>query len=249
MDLQINGKVAVVTGAGHGIGKAVALALANEGALVAAVDRDSAGLEQLAGEAADDGLSIRPYICDLGRAEETGGLFDRIVQDLGQVDILVNNVGQPARERATEFWCSEPEIWDFVIDISLKVTLRCAREVVPAMRQRKSGKIINIASDVVFAGDAGLADYVAAKAGVIGFTKALARELAPFQVNVNAVAPGPTQTRAAASPIFHQAAQGIPAGRVGKPEDIANAVAFLSGAASEYVTGQVIIVNGGRVFG
>lgn len=249
MELDIGNRIAVVTGAGHGIGKAVAHALAAEGARVAAVDREADGLDALVAEAGSQGLSIDARCCDLSRAGEIPSLFAGIVRDLGPVDILVNNVGQPARARATEFWCSEPDVWDFVIDISLKVTLRCTREVVPGMRERRRGRVINIASDVVFAGDAGLADYVAAKAGVVGFTKALATELAPFQINVNAVAPGPTQTRAAASPIFQQAARDIPLGRTGRPQDVANAVAFLAGAPSDYMTGQVLVVNGGRVFG
>ncbi|PON14747.1 hypothetical protein C2W62_27470 [Candidatus Entotheonella serta] len=129
-------------------------------------------------------------------ADAVRSAFDAIHAQFGQVDILFNNVGQSTHQQAAEFWQSNEELWRFVLTVSLLTAMRCSRPVVLQMRQRRSGKIINISSESAFYGDARLVDYAAAKMGIVGFTRALARELAPFQVNVNAVAPGAIRTRA-----------------------------------------------------
>jgi acetoacetyl-CoA reductase/3-oxoacyl-[acyl-carrier protein] reductase len=188
---------------------------------------------------------------DLTNRDQIVDAFARITRDLGAVDVLLNNVGQTARERSSEFWCSKPEVWDFVIGVSLKTTMMCSRQVVPAMRERKSGKIVNISSDSAIIGDTLAAEYAAAKAGVIGFTRSLARELASFQINVNAVCPGPINTRAMAripKDMLDRAVAAVPMGRLGEPQDIADGVTFLASDQARYITGQVLVINGGRVF-
>jgi acetoacetyl-CoA reductase/3-oxoacyl-[acyl-carrier protein] reductase len=167
----------------------------------------------------------------------------------GPVDILFNNVGQSARERASEFHQSTEETWRFVLEVSLLTALRCTREVVEEMRARRSGRIINMSSESGFFGDVGFVDYAAAKMGVVGFTRSLARELAPFQVNVNAVAPGAIRTRAhdrLPREVIDKVRTSVPMGYVAEPEDVAGVVAFLASDDARYVTGQSILIDGGR---
>ena len=144
---------------------------------------------------------------------------------------------------------SRPETWKFVLDVSLMTAMRFARRAAPAMRERGWGRIINMSSDAALVGDAGLADYAAAKSGLLGLTRALARELAPYGVTVNAVCPGAIRTRATgemAPDIMARVVRGIPMGRMGEPEDVARLVAFLAGEGGRYITGQALLVDGGR---
>lgn len=245
------GKLAVVTGGANGIGRACAMRFAAEGANVAILDHEEDPLNEVAREVRAAGGRVTPISCDLSDRPQVIEAFRKIHTDLGEVDILLNNVGQTARERASEFWCSEPEIWDFVIGLSLMTTLLCSRQVVPSMRERRSGKIVNIASDAALVGDKNVADYSAAKAGVIGFTRSLARELAPFKVNVNAVCPGPSKTRGPLK--LHQGRMegtlaAIPWGEMNEPEDVANGVAFFASDQARTITGQLLVINGGRIF-
>jgi acetoacetyl-CoA reductase/3-oxoacyl-[acyl-carrier protein] reductase len=237
--MRLSGKTAVVTGAAHGIGRATALRLAAEGARVAAIDIEADSIVDLAAK----GIAIEIGDCtDPATAQ-------RFIEHLGPVDILFNNVGQSARERASAFHVSEEATWRFVLEVSLLTTMRFSRLVAPGMRERRSGRIVNMSSDAAFAGDAGIADYAAAKMGVIGFTRSLARELAPFGVTVNAVCPGAIKTRAhdRLSPeIVERIREATPAGYVGTPEDVAAVVAFLAGDESRFVTGQSILIDGGR---
>jgi acetoacetyl-CoA reductase/3-oxoacyl-[acyl-carrier protein] reductase len=245
------GKIAVVTGGANGIGRASALRFAEEGADVAILDIEAGPLEESATRVRATGRRVLPLPLDLTDTAAVESAFKTIRGELGQVDILLNNVGQTARERATEFWCSEPHIWDFVIKVSLMTTLNCSRQVVPDMRARGAGKIVSIASDSAFIGDQQIVDYAAAKAGVVGFTRSLARELAPFKVNVNAVAPGPTKTRGPLrlpKDVYDRTVAMVPMGELCDPEDIANSVAFLASDQARFITGQVLLVNGGRIF-
>jgi NAD(P)-dependent dehydrogenase (short-subunit alcohol dehydrogenase family) len=175
--------------------------------------------------------------------------FKRIYAEAGFVDILMNNVGQSARQRASEFYASSSEVWRFVLEVSLMATLIASRQVVPAMREAKRGKIVNVASNAGLAGEIGLSEYAAAKMGVIGFTRSLARELAPFRVNVNALCPGVTKTRVLeriSDEILTQIQKSIPLGFFAEPEDIAAAAAFLASDDARYMTGQSVVVDGGR---
>ncbi len=251
MTRRFDGKIAVVTGGANGIGRASARLFAQGGAAVAVLDIEDGPLAETAGLIEAEGGKVLAITCDLLDRKAMADAFGRIGGELGPVDILLNNVGQTARERASEFWCSEPEIWDFVIGVSLMSTLFCSRQVVPSMRERKKGKIVNIASDTPIVGDHGIADYAAAKAGVMGFTRSLARELAGFGVNVNAVCPGATNTRGPKrlpKETYDRALAAIPMGHMCEPEDIANGVAFLASDDARFITGQALVINGGRVF-
>lgn len=245
----LEGKLAVLTGSANGIGRAAAVKLASDGAKVILLDKDEQGLAQTAEIVSAAGGSAVGLNGDLTDAAFVSDVFAKVKRDFGPVDILVNNVGQSAREEASEFWCSEPDLWDFMIDISLKTTMLCSRQVVEDMRERKCGRIVNISSEAAFIGSKNATAYAAAKAGVIGFTRSLARELASFGVCVNVVAPGYTRTQALERlprEIVEKAIAEIPAGFVGDPEDIAYAIAFFASHECRYITGQTLLVNGGR---
>ena len=247
---SLDGRAALVTGAANGIGRSCACRLAGEGAGLVLVDIDGAGLERLGAELlasyGREALSIAGDCRDDAILERA---FAAAEDRFGGVDVLVNNVGQSARGGAGEFIRSRPETWRFVLDISLMTALRFSHRAAPAMRERGWGRIVNMSSDAALVGDAGLADYAAAKAGLLGLTRSLARELAPHGVTVNAVCPGAIRTRALeqlAPEIVERVVRGIPAGRVGEPEDVARLVAFLAGDGGRYITGQTIAVDGGR---
>ena len=248
---QFAGRVAVVTGGANGIGRAISIAFAQEGANVAILDREADPLQETAELVRKEGVKALPLVGDLTNREQVAALFAKVKSDLGPVDMLTNNVGQTARENYSEFYVAKPETLEFVIGVSLMTTLMCSRQVVNDMRERRSGKIVSISSDSAMNGDIGTVDYAAAKSGVLGFTRALARELGPFKINVNAVCPGPTNTRAMQripKDAYERAKNAIPLGELSEPEDIANAVIFLSSEKSRFITGQTLMVNGGRVF-
>lgn len=251
---MFDGKVAVVTGSANGIGRGIALKLAGAGADVAILDIEDGPLSLVAGEIEQLGRKVVSIALDLTQQDQVEAAFAKIKQELGPVDVLVNNVGQTARERATAFHVSDPAIWDFVIGVSLKTTMLCSRQVVNDMRDRMSGKIVNIASDSALLGDEGIADYCAAKGGVIGFTRSLAREMGPFDVNVNAVCPGGTLTRGlerifkSLGPAHEEKVKDANIlKKFSTPEDIANSVAFLASDLAHTITGQILVVNSGRV--
>lgn len=245
--LDLTGRLAVVTGAATGIGRACAVHLARNGADLVLIDINEPELQAGAEEIRALGRSAHSFNVDCTDRAAVVETFRRIEQDIRPVEILLNNVGQSARERASEFWCSEPEVWDFILELNLKTMMTCCRQVVPGMRERGRGKIVSIASEAAYMGSQGVADYAAAKAGVIGLTRSLARELAPFHVNVNAICPGPIRTAAADRlPVWEQYLKETPMGFAGEPQDIANVVAFFASDQSRYITGQSLIVNGGR---
>jgi NAD(P)-dependent dehydrogenase (short-subunit alcohol dehydrogenase family) len=243
---RFEGKFVMVTGAANGIGAACARRFIEEGATVALIDREIEGLETAAREADRERIHVEAGDCT--SADTLSGFHRRAIEKFGPVDVLLNNVGQSGRERSAEFYASQEEVWRFVLEVSLFTTMRLSRLVAPAMRER-GGRIVNMSSDAAFAGDAGLADYAAAKMGVIGFTRSLARELAPFGVTVNAVAPGAIATRAhdkVPAEVIERIKQATPAGFVGQPEDVAAAVAFLASDEARFITGQTLLIDGGR---
>ncbi|MEW6272902.1 MAG: 3-oxoacyl-ACP reductase family protein [Thermodesulfobacteriota bacterium] len=241
----LTGKVALVTGAGSGIGRAIALRLAREGMRVAVSDLDEQAAKAVAREAGQGALALRLDVTD-----EAGvrAAVARLEAELGGIDVLVNNAGWDKVEPFVE---SRVETWDRLIAINLKGPLLCAHAVLPGMIARGGGRIVSIASDAGRVGSSGEAVYSAAKAGVIGFSKTLAREVARHGVLVNAVCPGPTDTPlfqgiAQDNPKLGQAlARAVPLGRLGRPEDVAGAVAFLASDDAAYVTGQTLSVSGG----
>jgi NAD(P)-dependent dehydrogenase (short-subunit alcohol dehydrogenase family) len=250
-DKQFVGRVAVITGGANGIGRAISLGFAQEGADVAIMDREEGPLAETAEEARRLGVKVLPLAGDMTDKQVVAENFARVKAELGPVDMLTNNIGQTARENYSEFYLAKPETLEFVIGVSLMTTLMCSRQVVNDMRERRSGKIVSISSDSAMNGDIGTVDYAAAKSGVLGFTRALARELGPFKINVNAVCPGPTNTRAMQripKDAYDRARNMIPLGELSEPEDIANAVIFLSSDKARFITGQTLMVNGGRVF-
>ncbi|MCA0423280.1 MAG: SDR family oxidoreductase [Proteobacteria bacterium] len=243
---RFEGKTIVITGAGNGIGAATAQRFLAEGARVALIDREGEALAAGFGQLAPDRCLIVAGDCtDAGVLQ---GFHARTRATFGHIDILFNNVGQSGRERAAPFHESQEEVWRFVLEVSLFTAMRLARLVVPEMRER-GGRIINMSSDAAMVGDAGLADYAAAKMGIVGFTRALARELAPHRVTVNAVAPGAIRTRAhdtLAPAVLDHITVGTPAGFIAEPKDVAGVVAFLASEDARYITGQTVLIDGGR---
>jgi NAD(P)-dependent dehydrogenase (short-subunit alcohol dehydrogenase family) len=245
---RFKGKITVVTGAAMGIGRATALRLAAEGAFVLALDVDPS-LANVVDEIKAAGGKAMHHHLDASDRPAVVDTFAKLQKDNGPIDVLVNVVGKTARPRQSEFWCSEPEVWDYVIEMSLKTTMMCCRQVVPGMRERRQGKIVNIASVAFMVPTPTFGDYAAAKAGVVGFSRVLAIELAPFNVNVNTISPGPIATPATTqhAPEFREKIiQTIPLQRYGDPEDIANGVAYLASEDSRFVTGHNLVISGGR---
>jgi len=246
---RLSGRIAVVTGAANGIGRASALRLAREGADLAVVDREGEALHAVGRAIEELGRPALAITADWTDAVAVGEAFAAIRRRFGRIDILFNNVGQSARERASEFHMSEEATWRFVIEVSLLTTMRASRLAVEEMRARKSGRIVNMSTESAFYGDVGFVDYAAAKMGVVGFTRSLARELAPYQINVNAVCPGAIRTRAhdrLPAAVIDRVRTSVPMGYVAEPEDVAGVVAFLASDDARYITGQSILIDGGR---
>lgn len=248
MSKPFEGQTAIVTGAGRGIGEAIAKRLADEGAKVAVVSRTeaNAGKTAAAINAAHPGAA-RAYAVDVADFQAVQELGDVILRDFGKVDILVNNAGV-TRDGLSMRMSSED--WDVVVDTNLKGAFNFIRAVLRPMAKQRAGRIINIASVVGLIGNAGQANYAASKAGLIGLSKTIARELSGRGITVNVVAPGFIETDMTAvlpESIRTAVVEKIPLGRFGAPEDIASAVAFLAGPEAGYITGQTLVVDGGMV--
>ena len=244
---RFEGQVAMITGAAHGIGAATAHRLADEGARIAVIDLEEAALTKEFGGVPE--VSCLSMAGDCTERDVLRRFVARTEETLGPIGVLVNNVGQSARERGGAFVDSSEEVWRFVLEISLLTTMRLSRLVAPGMKARRAGRIVNMSSDAALVGDPGLADYATAKMGLIGFTRALARELAADGVTVNAVAPGAIRTRAherIAPEVLERLRKGTPAGFIAEPEDVAGLVAYLASPEARFVTGQTLLIDGGR---
>lgn len=243
--MRFENQVAIVTGASRGIGLAIAKRLAEDGAKIAAVARSKETAEKAA--AALDADRARPYAVDVADARAVAAVCQQILSDLGRADILVNNAGLTRDGLAMRM---SEEDWDVVIDTNLKGAFNFIQGVMRPMIKQRAGRIINIASVSGLMGNAGQANYAASKAGLIGLTKTLARELASRSITVNAVAPGfitTDMTDVLPENVKSAVISQIPLGRFGEPEDIAAAVSFLASAEAKYITGQVLTVDGGMV--
>lgn len=244
--MDLGGKVAVVTGASRGIGRAVALAMAERGCHVVV---NYAGNTSAAEETASRvrGLGVRALVikADVADQEQVNAMMKQVLQEFGRIDILVNNAGITRDNLLPRL---QEQDWDAVLNTNLKGAYHCAKAVLRPMLKARWGRIINISSVVALSGNPGQSNYAAAKAGLIGFTKSLAREIGSRNITVNAVAPGYIDTDMTAGLTEENKSQmlnNIPLGRLGTPEDVAAAVAFLAGGGAGYITGQIIVVDGG----
>jgi 3-oxoacyl-[acyl-carrier protein] reductase len=248
MSIDFAGKVALVTGSSSGIGAAIAEELAAGGAKVAIHYRGNPeGAHGVAAQIGAAGGACAIYQADVSHTEQAAELVKRVQQDLGGLDILVNNAGTT---RDTLLMTMKEEDWDTVIDTNLKSVYTVTRAALRGMVKNRWGRIINVSSVVGLTGQAGQSNYAASKAGIIGFTKSLAREVASRNITVNAVAPGfiPTALTDVLNDEQRQAIlQGTPMGRMGTPAEVAWAVAFLAAERSGFITGQVLTVDGGLV--
>lgn len=245
---MLKGKVALVTGGSRGIGKEIALKLAKNGADIAINYRNSSEkAEKVLEEIKSFGVNAMVIKADISKEEDVKNLIQAIEKELGKVDILVNNAGITKDNLLIRM---KEEDWEDVIDVNLKGTFLCTKAVTRAMMKKKYGKIINITSVVGIIGNPGQGNYSASKAGVIGFTKSMAKELGSRGIRVNAVAPGfidTEMTEVLSEEIRENMLRAIPLMKFGNPKDIANLVVFLASERSDYITGQVINVDGGMV--
>ena len=244
----LENKIALVTGAARGIGQAIALQLANDGADLALCDVKVEWLEETANKVKALGRRVETYAMNVADGAAVGEAVNKVVADFSRIDVLVNNAGIT---RDTLLIRMSEEDWDAVLDINLKGAFLVTKAVVKFMMKQRSGAIVNIASVVGIMGNPGQANYTASKAGVIALTKTTAKELGSRNVRVNAVAPGfirTAMTDKLAEPVKEAMLKMVPLGRLGEPEDVAKAVAFLASDAAAYVNGQTLAVCGGMVW-
>jgi 3-oxoacyl-[acyl-carrier protein] reductase len=243
--MDLKGQVGIITGGTRGIGKAIAESLAVKGVNLVVAGRNPAAAEEVANSLSALGVKAVGMKLDVSNSVEVEKVFEEIRSAFGRIDILVNNAGITKDGLLMRM---REDAWDSVLDINLKGVFLCSREAIKDMARQKYGRIVNITSVAAFMGNPGQANYSAAKAGIVGFTKTVAREYAGRGITVNAVAPGfieTAMTDVLADNIKTEMKKLIPLGRFGTVEDVANAVVFLASPDSGYVTGQVIHVNGG----
>jgi 3-oxoacyl-[acyl-carrier protein] reductase len=248
----LEGKVAIVTGAVGGIGQAMVRRFAREGCKVVVTDILGDKLNDFVKELKKSGhqaIGVKADITDLGEAEK---LAQEALDKFGQIDILANVAGGAIGAEVGPFANSRKEVWDKIINLNLYAALNCTRAVINHMIKRRTGKIVSIASISGMFGQVGTADYAAAKAGIIGFTKSLAKEVAQYGINVNAVSPGIIGTaRVLAFPedFKQNLLKRVYLKRFGKPEEIASLIAFLASDEASYITGDVVVIDGGATLG
>ena len=245
--MNLGGKVAVVTGSGQGIGRQIALTLSSLGASIAVTDINAASAQEVAAEIAGTGVKSISVVGDVSKQEDAANLVDQTLSSFGRIDILVNNAGITRDTLLLRMSASD---WDQVMAINLKGAFLCTQAVLRHMLRQREGRIINIASVVGLIGNAGQANYAAAKAGLISLTKSTAREGASRGVTANAIAPGfidTGMTSKLSDAVKQEFLRQIPLGYMGTPGDVANAVAFLASDEARYITGHVLNVDGGMV--
>lgn len=247
--MRLEGQAALITGAGSGIGRACALTLAREGCHIGILDKDPKAGQETADQIRALGGATSVHPVDVRDKGQVGEAVAGLMTARGRLDILVNCAGGGAGlSPVTDM---KEETWDLVVDVNLKGTFLCCQAAAKIMKERKTGRIVNLASFIAFTGIANAADYAASKGGVVAFTKSLALEMAPYGVTVNAVAPVTTETplvlRLLSQEVREARAKSIPMGRLGQPQDMADAILFLVLPDSKFITGQTLHVNGGFV--
>jgi 3-oxoacyl-[acyl-carrier protein] reductase len=243
--MRLEGKNVLITGSAQGIGKSIAQGMAVEGANVCIADINIESAESTAREVQALGVKSFAVNLDVSKQESITNAFSLFIKELGSIDILVNNAGIT---KDTILMRMKEEDWDAVININLKGSFLCSKEAIKLMARQRSGKIINVSSVVAFMGNAGQANYSSSKAGLIGLTKTIAKEYAGRGIRANAVAPGFIQTAMTdklSDEVKGEMMKAIPLGQFGTPDDVTNAIIFLSSKESDYITGQVIHINGG----
>jgi 3-oxoacyl-[acyl-carrier protein] reductase len=247
--MNLTGRMAVVTGASQGIGRACAIELARRGASVALLARNQQKLEEVAAEISALDKKARVTPADIENEEQIKAAFKAVIAEFGKIDILVNNAGVTRDQLVMRMKRSD---WDAVLNTNLTSAYLCTQQVISPMLKQRWGRIINVSSVFGQMGQAGQANYASSKAGLIGLTMAIARELGSRNITCNAVAPGFIETAMTATlsdELKQSALKMIPLGRVGAPEEVAHCVAFLASEEASYITGHVLNVNGGMLMG
>jgi 3-oxoacyl-[acyl-carrier protein] reductase len=247
--MTLSARVALVTGASQGIGRACALKLAGAGATVALAARNQEKLDQLLREITASGGKAAAFALDVGDEEQVKATFKAALGQLGKIDILVNNAGITRDQLVMRMKRAD---WDSVLNVNLTSAYLCIQQVMSSMLRQRWGRIINLTSIFGQTGQAGQANYAASKAGLIGLTMAIAREVGSRNITCNAVAPGfieTAMTSGLGDDFKQNALKMIPLARIGQPDDVANAVAFLASEEASYITGHVLNVNGGMLMG
>ena len=247
MKFSLNNKIAIVTGASQGIGKIIAFELAKSCANVICLSRNKEALDIIVNKIVDNGGRASSFACDITISETFTQIVKEIIEKYKKIDILINNAGVTNDSLLMRM---SNEQWDNVININLKGAFNCTKAVMRNMMKNKSGRIINVTSIVGLTGNAGQANYAASKAGLIGMTKSIAKEVASRGITANCIAPGwieTSMTDALTEEVKNQFLSQIPIGKIGSAEDIANTAVFLASDEARYITGQTITVDGGRI--
>lgn len=247
--MRLKGKVAVVTGGAKGLGRAFALRLAEEGAKVMVVTRkDMQNLLETVRQIETRGGDARAFQADVAVEDDTRAMAEATINEFGRIDILINNAAIYDGIKRKPFYEIDPDEWDLVMSVNVKGAFLATRAVFPYMRDQGYGKIVNLASEVFFTGSHGFAHYVASKGGIIGLTRALAVELGSFNICVNCLAPGFTDTEASRglADVTKYDTSRTPLKRLERPEDLTGAALFLASPESDFITGQTLLVDGGR---
>ena len=247
--MRLKDKVAIVTGGAKGLGRAFAVQMASEGARVMVVTRkDLDNLKETVRQIKDLGGQAALFQADVSKEADTLAMAEETVRVFGRIDILVNNAAVYDGITRKPFYEIDPDEWDLVMAVNVKGAFLASRAVFPCMKEQRYGKIVNLASEVFFTGSHGFAHYVSSKGGIIGLTRALAVELGPYNICINCVAPGFTDTEASRglADVNRYDTSRTPLRRLEKPEDLTGAAIFLASAESDFITGQTLLVDGGR---